>query len=68
MLENSNHAFIVRIWFEPREIPNLPAQWRGMVQHVASGEERYFNNFQQLVSFLVQKAEIPESHDFDFRE
>jgi hypothetical protein len=65
MLENNYHAFIVRIWFEPREIQTMPSQWRGMVQYVASGEQRYFNSFEQLISFVVKNAGLPEPYDFD---
>lgn len=65
MLKNSDHAFIVRIWFETRENPTMPASWRAMVQHVASGEQRYFNNFAQLISFIGKKINLPPPHVVD---
>lgn len=63
MLEHRNHAFIVRIWFEPRESSNLPVQWKGTVQHVASNRQRYFNHLEQLIAFIAQEADLPEPND-----
>lgn len=40
--EEEAHAFIVRIWREPREIDDAASEWRGMIEHVESGERRYF--------------------------
>jgi hypothetical protein len=65
MTEHSNYAFIVRIWLEPREISNLPAEWKGMIQHVSSGQQRYFNTFEQLVAFIAQETGLSDPHDLD---
>lgn len=60
MSERSSHAFIVRIWFEPREVPNSPVQWRGVVQYVASGQQRYFNTSEQLIAFITQESGLSD--------
>jgi len=65
MPEHNSHAFIVRIWFEPREIPNLPVEWKGMIQHVAGGQQRYFNTFEQLVAFIAQETGLSNPHHLD---
>ena len=46
------HSFIVRIWREPREIEGLAAEWRGLIERVGSGERRYFQRLDELVSFM----------------
>jgi len=50
--EVDRHSFIVRIWREPREIEGLAAEWRGLVERVGSGERRYFQRLDELVSFM----------------
>ena len=58
MSEKKSHAFIVRVWVEPREILGASPQWRGSVQEVFSGEQRYFDSFEQMIHFMVRKAKI----------
>jgi hypothetical protein len=43
------HAFLVKIW---HEAGSTDAPWRAMVQHVASGERRFFTNYGELCEFL----------------
>jgi hypothetical protein len=43
-------AFLVKIWHEGGE--DVQAPWRAMVQHVASGERRFFTNYGELCEFL----------------
>lgn len=55
-----SHLFMLRIW--PEEGGGLTAAhtgWRGKVQHVNSGEVRYFRDWPALEAFvegLVQKG------------
>jgi hypothetical protein len=62
MLENINHSYIVRIWLEPREIEGANIEWKGSVQHVTSGERKYFTTFAQLNAFIAKCAalDVPE--------
>ena len=50
--ENDRHTFIVRVWREPREIEGLAAEWRGLIERVGSGDRRYFQRLDELVSFM----------------
>jgi hypothetical protein len=52
--EDKTHVFIVRIWPEPREIQGAPVEWRGLIEHVFSGEKRYLNNLDEIVAFLAR--------------
>lgn len=53
MPENISRSFVVRIWIEPRELPNKTFEWRGMIQDVLSGEKKYFRKFDELIDFMV---------------
>lgn len=46
-----SHLFTVRLWAE--ELGNGQTEWRGQVQHVLSGETRYFRDWATLVEFVV---------------
>ena len=50
------HLFMVRVWAE--DIGNGQIEWRGKVQHVTSGETRYFRDWSALMNFL--QAALPE--------
>lgn len=45
-----SHLFTVRLWLE--ELGNDQTEWRGKVQHVTSGEVRYFRDWPALIAFL----------------
>lgn len=45
----TSQLFTVRVWLE--ELGNGQTEWRGKVQHVASGEVRYFRDWSTLVAF-----------------
>ena len=46
-----SHLFTVRLWRE--ELGNGQTEWRGKVQHVTSGEVRYFRDWPTLIAFLL---------------
>jgi heme-degrading monooxygenase HmoA len=50
------HLFTVRVWLE--ELGAGQAEWRGEVQHVVSGETRYFRDWPALVASM--QAMLPE--------
>jgi uncharacterized protein YbjT (DUF2867 family) len=46
-----SQLFTVRVWSEQNE--GGQAAWRFKVQHVLSGEARYFHDWQALVDFII---------------
>ncbi len=44
--------FVVRIWCEPREIDEVPPKWRGLIEHVLTGERRYVDDLDELGAFI----------------
>jgi hypothetical protein len=46
-----SELFTVRLW---REQLNDHWEWRGKVQHVLSGETRYFRDWQTLLAFIQE--------------
>ena len=45
--------FTLRVWSE--EVGEAQTEWRGRVQHVATGETRYFRTWEALVQFLNEQ-------------
>jgi hypothetical protein len=45
-----SHLFTVRLW--PEELGAGQSEWRGKVQHVLSGETRYFRDWPTLLTHL----------------
>jgi hypothetical protein len=51
--ENERHAFILRIWREPREIHGAAPQWRGKIENAANPrEQRFLKDLGEIISFL----------------
>jgi hypothetical protein len=46
-----SHLFTVRLWNEV--VSEDRTEWRGKVQHVLSGEVRYFRDWPTLIAFLM---------------
>lgn len=42
--------FTLRVWWEA--IGDNQKEWRGKVQHILTGETRYFRSWEALVEFL----------------
>jgi hypothetical protein len=55
--EDHTHAFIVRVWLEQRELESALPEWRGMVEHVASGKRRYFTDLNEINDFIADYLE-----------
>jgi hypothetical protein len=45
-----SHLFMLRLWAE--DLGSGQTDWRGKVQHVSSGEARYFRNWPTLEAFV----------------
>ena len=55
--KESSLAFIVRIWVEPREIKDAKPIWRGVIEHVGSGEQVYFDQLEQIAIQVMPHIE-----------
>ena len=51
-LHHQSDLFTVRLWQE--EVDNDQTEWRGKVQHLTSGEVRYFREWSALITFLLE--------------
>jgi hypothetical protein len=47
---HSSHLFMLRLWLE--DLGSGQTDWRGKVQHVNSGEARYFRDWPTLEAFV----------------
>lgn len=52
LFEDNASAFIVRVWLEHREVEAAPVEWRGSVEHVASGRVRYLTDLAEIAQFI----------------
>jgi hypothetical protein len=48
--QHDSHLFTVRLWAE--ELGDGQIEWRGKLQHVTSGEARYFRDWPVLIALL----------------
>jgi hypothetical protein len=50
--EDNTHAFVVRVWLEPRELDGAPPEWRGVIEHVSSGARLFLQDLREIESFI----------------
>ncbi len=55
-----SHLVTVRVWQE--ELGDGQKEWRGKVQHVHTGEVRYFREWPALVAALLKMLSEPDPH------
>lgn len=48
-----DQSFIVRVWFENGEVNGTQMAWRGMIEHVGSGEKRYFKALDEIGAVIA---------------
>ena len=53
LFEDNTHVFIIRIWFERREIEGAAELWRGVIEHVPGGRRCYVNDIDAISDFLA---------------
>lgn len=51
--KKNGHVFIIRIWSETREIDDARPEWRGSVEHVPSGTQRYVRDLDGISTFIA---------------
>jgi len=65
MVDSISIAFILRFWLEQREVEGAIPIWRGVVEHIPSGERHYFENLEDLPSlvapYLMINGQSPQS-------
>jgi len=53
------NAFIVRLWTETRSVEQSQAAlWRGVIEHVQTGERHAFENLDQVLEFIRQRSHL----------
>jgi len=56
---NESQLFTVRLWAE--DLGNARTEWRGQIQHVTSGETRYFRAWPTLIAMLLAMLPNPDT-------
>lgn len=52
LLGDRTASFIVRIWHEPGGADAGDGEWRGSIEHVGSGQRRFFRELDVILQFL----------------
>jgi hypothetical protein len=47
-----SHAFIVRIWIEPRELKDAEPPWRGVIEAVDGYKRVYFDHLDKMSTYF----------------
>jgi hypothetical protein len=50
--EREGHSFVIRMWRENHDEDGEMVEWRGWIDHVQSGERRYFRDIPQINDFI----------------
>jgi hypothetical protein len=58
-------SFLLRIVVSD-EVQPEPQQWRGRIQHVASGTEQQIDELAQAVAFITNHLQSYAGHEFTF--
>ena len=58
--QSDSNSFVLRLWLEPAGEDS--PEWRWQVQHVQSGEQRYFRSLTDILDFVAESTglEPPE--------
>ncbi len=54
LFEDQTAAFMLRIWVERRELAGAPVEWRGLIEHVTSGQRHYTKDLTTMLHFVKQ--------------
>lgn len=63
-MEQTN-VFIIRIWYEHREIEGAPTIWRGIIEHIPTSERRYVQEFNEILDFIRQHILLNKQREPD---
>lgn len=58
-LQTHDQVFIIRLWLEAREISEISGEWRGVVEHIASGARRYFTHPDEIPPIISLYLDPP---------
>jgi hypothetical protein len=56
-IKEITHAFIVRIWIEPREKKDAEPIWRGVIEHVEGDKPVYFDHLDKMNTYFAKYLE-----------
>jgi hypothetical protein len=62
LFEARTKTFILRFWREPSELSNVAVNWRGMIEHIPSGERHYFHRIEDLPKLILPYLKETESN------
>ncbi len=58
-----NEIFIVRVWREPHPGAEGGYECRGVVEHLRSGQRRFFRRLEDMTAFIRERAGFRDAQD-----
>lgn len=55
-MQEDQHAFIVRIWFETTDAAEIGRTWRGSIEQVSQQNRLYFQDLTAVCDFIRDEA------------
>lgn len=53
LFEVNTHSLVIRIWIEEGVAERGQPTWRGHITHIPSGEQRYFEDLDDIKAFIL---------------
>lgn len=53
-IKGTTHAFIVRIWIEPRGLKDAEPIWRGVIEAVEGHNRVYFDQLDKMSTYFAK--------------
>lgn len=57
-IDDDRHAFVIRLWQEPREGDAADHRWRGTIEHIPSGNRSPVAEMADITSFINQRLQL----------
>lgn len=57
-VDDDRHAFVIRLWREPREVDDDGRLWRGTIEHIPSGDRRAVTEMADITGFIDEHLDI----------
>jgi hypothetical protein len=52
--QNDTQVFILRLWQERREIKDAASPWRGVIEHLPSGQHQHIKDLSGVTNFIIE--------------
>lgn len=58
-IDERTFTFVIKIWWERRDIAGVAPTWRGSVEDIQTGQRVYFQSSAALCRYLEHRSYVP---------